>query len=404
MIYRLGLVILLTSLFLSCAQQSQQQNEASSNYFVAKLELNDSLHLPFLIESKDSAENSFWSIRNGNERISLGPINKSLDSFNLELPVFESSFSLSKTSSGYEGLWTKYQSKSIPISITSSAQNIWQINKPSTELQGTWELHFSPNDSSNHYPAKGEFDCDENGQCTGTILTETGDYRYLVGKNDGQNFTLSTFDGAHAFLFQGNINGDHLTGTFYSGSHFSEPFTGMKNEDFKLRSASSLTFLKEGYDKIEFKALNLNGDSIHFPQDFSSTKVNAIQILGTWCPNCMDETKLLVNLEARYPELSILGLAFERTTDTNIAFPNIRKMRSDLEVSYPVYLTGTWSKSEAAKKLPMLNAIISYPTLILMDEDLNVKYIHTGFNGPGTGAEYEKTKQEIIEEIEAIIK
>ena len=38
-----------------------------------------------------------------------------------------------------------------------------------------------------------------------------------------------------------------------------------------------------------------------------------IVIFGTWCPNCYDQTKYLVELDERYGDkgLSILGLAFE---------------------------------------------------------------------------------------------
>ena len=47
-------------------------------------------------------------------------------------------------------------------------------------------------------------------------------------------------------------------------------------------------------------------------------KVVIVQILGSWCPNCMDETNFLVN--TYYPKyhsqgVEVVGLAYERTTD-----------------------------------------------------------------------------------------
>ena len=36
----------------------------------------------------------------------------------------------------------------------------------------------------------------------GTFLTETGDHRFLAGQVRGAEMYLSTFDGAHAFLYK----------------------------------------------------------------------------------------------------------------------------------------------------------------------------------------------------------
>ena len=74
----------------------------------------------------------------------------------------------------------------------------------------------------------------------GTFLTETGDYRYLMGnasiKNGDTTMQLSCFDGSHAFVFTAkkNKNGT-LSGDFYSGIHWHEPFTAKRNENFELR-------------------------------------------------------------------------------------------------------------------------------------------------------------------------
>ena len=59
-------------------------------------------------------------------------------------------------------------------------------------------------------------------------------------------------------------------------------------------------------------------------------------------------------------------------------------------LEYPIVLAqyGTNSKSEASEKLPMLNAVLSYPTTIVVDKKGAVRKIHTGFNGPATGDKY----------------
>ena len=46
-------------------------------------------------------------------------------------------------------------------------------------------------------------------------------------------------------------------------------------------------------------------------------KVVVIQILGTWCPNCLDESRFLAPFYEWKKEegLEVIGLAFEKTTD-----------------------------------------------------------------------------------------
>ena len=66
-------------------------------------------------------------------------------------------------------------------------------------------------------------DSQEKNRVTGTLRTNTGDYRYLEGIVDGDSLRLSTFDGAHAFLFTAKVTDSSLSGTFYSGNHFKEP-------------------------------------------------------------------------------------------------------------------------------------------------------------------------------------
>lgn len=391
-------------MFYSCSPEKKKAQGESfeSGMWQAKLTLNDSLGvvLPFILEL-DAQGGYDWFIRNGEERIAIGSPDLEADSFRMDIPVFESELNLHRKGNKLVGNWIKYGSRKTPIEIVMEpSERFTRKKEAKTSLQGNYELHFSPG-TADEYPAIGKFNS-KGGMLKGTILTETGDYRYLVGIIDGNKFKLSTFDGAHAFLFTGDIIGDSLIGTFYSGTTWQEPFSGKLNNNFELKKATELTYLKKGYETIKFEALDLNGDEFKFPKDFPEGKPVLIQILGSWCPNCMDETRLLVEIKKNQPNLKIIGLAYERSLDSSVAFPNIRRMIRDLDVNYPVYLAGTWRKSDAAKTLPMLNTIISYPTLIMLNSQGKPTYIHTGFSGPGTGADYQKVKAEILANIKKL--
>jgi hypothetical protein len=69
-------------------------------------------------------------------------------------------------------------------------------------------------------------------------------------------------------------------------------------------------------------------------------------------------------------------------------------------VPYPLLITGyTNDKVEVVKSIPMLNGFMAFPTTIIIDKKGEVRKIHTGFSGPGTGKYY----TEFAEEFEKLI-
>jgi thiol-disulfide isomerase/thioredoxin len=373
--------------FVSCS--SEKAITLKTGAWIGQLELNDETILPFNVMVTEENGMFQFDIRNAAEVISVENIALLGDSVNFEMPVFESAFKTILRNDSLIGTWIKYGNKkyAVPFVMVPNSTDRFPItSKPLQDYSGKWDLIFSPNNEEDMYPAIGDFV--QNGNVlTGTIITETGDYRYLEGVVNGDEFKLSTFDGAHAFLFQGHFDAaDLIHGEFFSGRTWNEPFEGNRNKNAVLRSPETLTYLNEGYDKLAFTFPNLNGDSVSL-SDFNGKPV-IVQILGSWCPNCMDETKYYVQLKNQFPELEIIGLAYERSADFEEAKKPLLKMVEDLGVNYPVLIAGTWSKKQAAETLPMLNHIMSFPTSIFIDRSGVIKRIHTGFYGPGTGAYY----------------
>ena len=157
----------------------------------------------------------------------------------------------------------------------------------------------------------------------------------------------------------------------------------------------SLTFLKEGYDKIDFTFPDVSGNPVKPSDDKFKDKVLILQIFGTWCPNCMDETKFLSKWynENKERGVEILGLAYERKPDFVYATTRVNKMKAKLNVPYDFVIAGINDKEEAAKTLPMLNRVLAFPTTIIIGRDGKVKHIYTGFEGPGTGIYHERFKE-----------
>lgn len=295
----------------------------------------------------------------------------------------------------------------VPFSAEVNNRTRFDATKPATtDVSGNWETVFSPDSAEDSYLAKGVFKQDGN-KINGTFRTTTGDYRFLEGVVDGDLMKLSTFDGAHAFLFTATVTDSTMNGMFFSGNHWKEPFTAKRNDKFELPDANDLTFLKKGYEALEFKFPDAEGNHISLSDERFKDKVVVVQIMGTWCPNCLDESNYYSEYYNTHVDrgVEIVALAFEYAKTKESAFKSIKRLQIDVGISYPILLAqfGTSDKLKAQEKLPMLNHILSYPTSIFIDKKGKVRKIHTGFNGPATGEKFTEFKTEFNGFIETLL-
>jgi len=357
--------------------------------------------IPFNFELSDSASVFYIDILNGDNRLRVDEIEQRDDSVFIKLPFFDSEFKGVIVDDKIEGIWIKHLADRDVAMTFYALHNVnWRIKekteKPLYNIEGKWETTFVNLETKDSSLAIGIFK-QKGSKITGTFITKTGDYRFLEGVLDGENLTLSAFDGGFALLFTAKVNKDStLTdGKYYSGFSGLRSFTAKKNADVQLEDAYSLTYLKNGYEKIDFSFPDLNKNIVSLSDDRFKNKVVIIQILGSWCPNCIDETAYLTSYqkENKFSDVEIVGLAYERTADFEKSKKNLERITKRFDVKYPVLVTGyTIDKGEPAKSLPMLNHVMAFPTTIIIDKKGKVRKIHTGFSGPGTGKYFEEYK------------
>lgn len=391
-IFKSGITLVISLLFL---QNTFGKNELKEGMWRGVLKLNDSTDLPFNFEVKGKT----MQIINADERIVADEITLTNDSVFIRMPFFDSEFKCKLTGDSLlTGIWINYARKSkniIPFKAElGKTHRIWKNAAKAWGLNGRYEAYFSPF-TKDEYPAVGIFKSENQKgmqKVTGTFLTETGDYRYLEGAANGYTTIVTCFDGSHAFLFKFKGYKDTINGVFYSGSHFSEPFYMLKNDSAKLADPNSLTFLKPGAEKIEFSFKDLEGKTVSLTDAKYKNKVVIIQLMGTWCPNCVDETKYLSGFHKKYNKkgVEVIGLAFERTDDFNKAVQNVNRLKNRFDAKYDFLITGKTGAQQASEALPMLNKVMAFPTTIYVDKKGVVRKIHTGFSGPATGEEYNK--------------
>lgn len=393
----------------SCAQKEVQTELKNGNWlFQLQIDSNHpELIIPFNVEVINAKQ---FIIKNAEERIEVNEITYKSDSVFIKIPVFGSEFKGKITANSISGeYWNYNKSKISPIPFSAEfgiKERFKATAKPTFDFTGNWQANFGS--MENPSPAIGIFRQDGN-IVTGTFQTEIGDYRYLQGVVNGNTLQLSCFDGAHAFLFTATQNNGKLDGMFYSGDTWKQKWTAEKTNNPELGDMKLLTYLKPGYEKryekLEFAFPNDKGEIVSLEDKRYQNKVVIAQIFGTWCPNCMDETRYLVELYNKYNSqgLEIIGLDFETKTDFDYFKKRIARFKKDLNVPYELILAGPANKKLAAEALPMLNKVISYPTAIFIDKSGKVREIHTGFSGPGTAESFEHYKRETEELIENLL-
>jgi thiol-disulfide isomerase/thioredoxin len=351
-------------------------------------------NLPFHLKfEKNGGKLNAFTI-NGDESLKFDTVFVKNDSIHLKMLFFDAELIAKVNDTEMNGVFRKI------MSDLSVRQGFFKAKFNDTDrfkdtdtktipnINGKYAIEFS--DGKDKYEAIGVFN-QTNKKVKGTFLTNTGDYRYLEGNVTTDSLMLSCFEGNHVFLFKAKIVGDSLVGgRFCSNLKYVETWKGIKNLKATLPDANTLTYLKPGFNAIDFSYPDFNGQLVSFKDAKFKNKVVIVQVLGSWCPNCMDETKFLANFykKNRKKGVEVVGLAFEKSLEATFVNPRIEKLKARFGVEYPILIAGKNIKADASEKLPMLNKIISFPTTIIIDKKGIVRQIHTGFSGPGTGIYY----------------
>jgi len=397
-----------------CVAMGQQVHNLKNGIWRADIQRNDGNHIVFNFESKDSAGKKVLYIRNAAERLLVDDIRYVGDSVLIRLPFFESELHAVVTGEGnLKGVWLKRGADNYQVMPFQAFYNVPQRFAAGKArpggVAGRWRAVFRGRRANDSSVRVGEF-VQTGDRVTGTFLDPTGDFRYLEGIMDGDSLRLSTFDGGHAYYFTARLNGDGQLsgGQYFSGAMGYETWTAVKDDAAALPDEFGLTKWNKDAGPMAFTFKDIEGRSVSLSDKRFKGKVVMIQIMGSWCPNCMDETRFLSTFYNEYHSkgVEIVGLAYERTTDFARSQNSLRSFQQRFQVKYPMLITGVavGDPDRAQKTLPQLEKIVGFPTTIFLDKTGKISRIHTGFSGPGTGAHYEDQKKEIYQTVDELLK
>lgn len=389
--------------------QSEEMNMTKEQTKIEKIE-NGRWKFSFLSQKNEipiraRIENDKIVFINAEENVELSFIQEG-DSIFVPIPNFDSHIEgIIQSPTLFKGVFVKdyVEDYSIQFLAEKSDENVFGDPKQKgIVLKDKYKTEFYFGEDIS--PAIAVFDQKDN-IITGSFVKETGDYRYLEGVVDGSTLKLSTFDGSHLYLFVADVIGDSLVnGKFISGKGGNYTWSSVYDPETTLRDPEALTYLKEGYTTFSFNALDLDNKMVRLEDKNFDAKLKIIQISGTWCPNCLDETRYFTKLYSKYHDkgLEIIALSFENGKDTLKVLEKLSRYKKNNNIEYPLLYAGKSGSANASEAFPMLNKIMSFPTAIYLNENNEVLKIYTGFYGPGTGEyfiEYTSRTEEFIESV-----
>lgn len=337
---------------------------------------------------------------NGRERLDLGLARVEKGVWTYQLQTYQNYLEFTQISPRMiKGFFVKATVQPVEkVPFVATPGPIHRFDRPevkaSVNLNGKWAMELVSPDGKKT-PAIILFD-QAGDTLNASILTPTGDYRYIDGHVSGNEFVAAAFDGVYHFRFSGKLDGDALTGTLAGKSQTT--FTAKKDPAAQLPDPLTQTQIEQ----VSFKFSDVLGKEYTL-EDFKGKPV-VLQIFGSWCPNCIDELDYLGPwyTQNRKRGVEIIALSFEYAETPEAARRHLKKVIEKRKIPYTVLLAGTSRADKPEDKLPSLKNFISFPTTIFLDRQHRVKKVHAGFNGPSTGLYYTEFKTMFEKSIDEI--
>ncbi|MDD4698489.1 MAG: TlpA family protein disulfide reductase, partial [Fermentimonas sp.] len=216
-------LFILTALIIvisSCNQQNETV-KLQTGTWLGELEVAENKKAPFLFEVSNTTYNSSTvTLLNGEERFDLEGVTFNNDTLIIPIVAYDAVIKGTLTDNQIDGKFTKNYIENdpgVPFKATYGINNRFEpVEQPALQqIDGKWDVLFigEQGDTTRNV---GIFKTD-NSIVTGSILTLSGDLRYLEGTYTEKGVQLSAFSGLSPYYFEFNFTGENsFEGTFYT--------------------------------------------------------------------------------------------------------------------------------------------------------------------------------------------
>ncbi len=366
--------------------------------------------LPFGLDVAAEEGRFVLQLINGDERVRVSEVTVKDGTLHAIMPGYENSLSARVSGGRLEGQVSLLRADGERQALPFGAEigQTWRFfEEPVTDnadVSGRWSVTFT-DVAGTTSPGVAEL-TQLFGTVTGTILTPTGDHRYLAGEMRGDELHLSRFDGAQADLYRARLNerGD-LVGEYWSGRFLHRRFVATRSADAVLDTSTVATALRDPGARFGFSFKDLDGQPVALSDPRFEGKVVIVTLAGSWCPTSHDEAAFLSGLHRKYRDqgLEVVALMFEHYREFPQAAAAVRRFRDKLGIEYVTLIAGASDLAAASRALPQLTGVHAYPTTIFVDRDGRVRKIHAGFTGPATEQHYDALTAEFTQLVESLL-
>ncbi|HXH76442.1 MAG TPA: TlpA disulfide reductase family protein [Bacteriovoracaceae bacterium] len=401
MIKKSWLMLLVMMLLITVNAWAQ---EAKSGSWLFELKTDHTI-IPFIAELNFDPKKLSGKIINGKETIPIEKMMVKGKTISIPLQTYENTLELTiESPTSLKGYWVRHNKNpkvEIPIVGVFGPTNRFpgKNDPPKINLDGKWAIQIAIDHT---HKSQGVAIFEQKGNVlTGTILSPTGDYRYLEGFVSDDEFAAASFDGVMNYLVKGTVKQNEMRAVMLSTTV--TKITGHKDPKAVLPDAYTATQMEA---PLEFSFPDLKGKKITLTDKQFKNKPVVVQFFGSWCPNCLDEMNYLIPWYNKNKKrgIEIIALAFERSLSEAEAKVQLLKVQKKAKITYPLLLAGATSEDKPMDKIKGLKNFISFPTTIFLNKKHEVVKIHAGFSGPSTGEFYEDWKTEFNKNVDGLLK
>ncbi len=359
------------------------------------VDLDEGIRLPFRVSLDLSAGKFSGYFLVGDEKTPIPEIIREGDSLVFGFSEYGAEMRGMWNGSEWSGDYIRYRSsgnKSLKFTAAPAAAAPPAPAAPVAPLTGNFQVAFD-RDGQVDETTVAKFWA-QDGALYGTFIAPDGDYGLLAGEPVANGFHLHRFNGWQATVITLEPTGEGWSGTFYAASNDKpQSFVLKPRADLHIAIPATMqTAIRNPNAGFAFEGMALTGETVRHTGGRFKGKALIVDIMGTWCHNCLDEAPVLEQLQKEYGKdgLEIIGLSFEISDNPEAARKNLTLYRDRFGLTYTLLFCGSLEDRNIDKQLrSQLVNFFAYPTTIFIDRSGKVQAVHSGFKGPGTGEEFQ---------------
>ena len=272
-------------------------------------------------------------------------------------------------------------------------------------IDGVWEI---PHESPKGEKAWRLIVQQKGADITTTILRVDGDTGALTGSWQNGKFVASHFDGARPGLYELTPQADGTLKVVSGGSNRDGEMIAYRPEVARAKGLpepanyQTHTTVRDPNEVFTYSFPDTHGKVVSNEDPRFKNKVVLAIVTGTWCPNCHDEARYLVELYSKYHDkgLDIVALDFEEP-EQQTSLKRVNAFIKEYKVPYTYLIAG--APEDMWDKVPQAVNLNTWPATLFIGKDGKVKATHSGFAAPGSGVFNTQLKEEFEANIQRLL-